>query len=161
MAFLYSLCLLFPQHYPEMGSKQRANVCKYEHEIRIQAAKNGIEPELLASVIFVESAFRTKAVSSAGACGLTQVIPRWTGYRETGGIKYTCQQLKNPLTSIKVGARILGYNIRVYGKGNVNKGLCFYNAGTKCITEKGFYESSVYVKKVNKIYNTIVGNRVL
>ena len=160
MAFLYSLCLLFPQYY-QLSAYQRNTICKYERNIRTEAKKNNIEPELLASVIFVESAFRTKAVSSAGACGLTQVIPRWTGYRETVGIKYTCQQLKNPLTSIKVGARILGYNIRVYGKGDINKGLCFYNAGTKCLTKKGYYKRSVYVKKVNKIYNTIIGNRVL
>lgn len=157
MAFLYSLCLLFQQHYPEMGSHQRASVCKYEHEIRVEATKNGIEPELLAAVIFVESSFHTEVVSSANACGLTQVVPRWTGGKETKKIKYTCKQLKNPITSIKVGAQVLSYNTRVYAKGHRDKGLCYYNAGMKCITKKGFYKKSKYIKKVRRVYAKIVG----
>ena len=130
MALLYSLCLLFPQHYPEMSVHQRDTVCKYEHLIRVEAKKNDLKPELLASLIFVESAFRPSVQSSVGACGLTQVVPKWTGGKETGGIKYTCRELKRPETSIRVGAQILSYNIGVYAKGNVDKGLCMYNAGT-------------------------------
>jgi soluble lytic murein transglycosylase-like protein len=94
-------------------------------------------------------------VSSAGACGLTQVIPKWTGGPETKGIKYTCQQLKDPEISIKVGAQILSYNIRVYGKGNKDKGLCFYNAGTRCIKDKRFYKRLGYVKKVKRVYRLL------
>ena len=90
----------------------------------------------LAALIFVESSFYPNVVSSANACGLTQVVPRWTGGPETKNIKYTCQQLKDPETSIKVGAQILSYSIRVYGKGNQDKGLCVYNAGIKCIKKK-------------------------
>lgn len=157
MAFLFSLCLLFPQHYPEMSNHQRDVVCKYEHLIRVEAKKNNIEPELLASLIFVESAFLPDAQSSVGACGLTQVVPKWTGGKETKGVSYTCQQLKKPETSIRVGAEILSYNIRVYAKGNVDKGLCVYNAGTKCITRKGFYKRLQYVKKVNYIFNLLTG----
>ena len=160
MAFLYSLCLLFPQYY-ELSGYQRNTICKYEHNIRTEAKKNNIKPELLASVIFVESGFRTKSVSSAGACGLTQVIPKWSGGKETGGKKYTCKELKNPVTSIKVGAQMFGYIKRVYAKGDIDKALCFYNAGTRCLTKKGYYKRSVYVRKVNKVYNTIIGHRVL
>ena len=157
MALLYSLCLLFPQHYPEMSVHQRDTVCKYEHLIRVEAKKNDLKPELLASLVFVESAFRPSVQSSVGACGLTQVVPKWTGGKETGGIKYTCRELKRPETSIRVGAQILSYNIRVYAKGNVDKGLCMYNAGTKCITRKGFYKRLYYVKKVNYIFNLLTG----
>ena len=156
MAFLYSLCLLFQQNY-NLTDYQKANICKLESTIRTEAAKNNLEPELLASLIFVESSFYPNVVSSAQACGLTQVIPRWTGGKETNGKKYTCRQLKDSETSIKVGAQILSYNIRVYAKGNQNKGLCFYNAGTKCITKKGFYKRLGYVKKVRRIYNILTG----
>lgn len=156
MTFLFSLCLLFNQHY-DLSSAQKVNICKYESEIRNQAKKNNIDPALLASVMFVESSFFPHVVSSANACGLTQVIPKWTGSKETKGKKYTCKQLKDPNTAIEAGARILSYGIRVYGKGNVDKGLCVYNAGMKCVTKKGFYKRLYYVKKVKQVYNTITG----
>ena len=155
MGFLFSICLLFQEHF-ELNKYQQANVCSIEHTIRVEASKNNIKPELLAAVVFVESSFYPRVTSSAGACGLTQVIPKWTGGPETKGIKYTCQQLKDPETSIRVGAQILSYNIRVYGKGNENKGLCFYNAGTKCITKKGYYKRLFYVKKVRDIYDILI-----
>lgn len=158
MALLFSICLLFQQNFT-LTDYQQKNVCGYEETIRIQAIKNNIEPELLAALIFVESSFYPNVVSSANACGLTQVVPRWTGGPETKGIKYTCQQLKDPETSIKVGAQILSYNIKIYGKGNEDKGLCIYNAGTRCITKKGFYKRLYYVKKVRDIYSILVNNR--
>lgn len=155
MVGLFSICLMFSQSFT-LSTSQKATICKYEDEIKRQAKINRISPELLASVIFVESAFRPTAVSSAGACGLTQVVPKWTGGKETGGKKYTCQQLKNPNTAIEAGAKILSFNIRVYAKGNINKGLCIYNAGMKCINKKGFYKRLYYVKKVNRVYRTII-----
>tara|TARA_R110000787_G_scaffold216265_1_gene325391 strand:- start:545 stop:1021 length:477 start_codon:yes stop_codon:yes gene_type:complete len=156
MPFLFSLCLLFNQHY-DLSSTQKDNVCKYESEIRNQAKINNIDPVLLASVMFVESSFYPHVVSNANACGLTQVIPKWTGGKETKGKRYTCNQLKNPDTAIEAGARILSYSIRVYGKGNVDKGLCIYNAGMKCVTKKDFYKRLYYVKKVRQVYSIITG----
>lgn len=158
MIFIYSLCLLFQQNY-NLTNYQKQNICKLESTIRTEAKRNSLEPELLASVIFVESSFIPWVVSRAGACGLTQVIPKWTGGNETKKIKYTCNQLKNPVTSIKVGAKILSYAIRVYGNRSENLGLCIYNAGTKCITKKGFYKRSIYVKKVRNTYNKLVSGR--
>ena len=154
MVFLFSLCLLSHQHM-ELTDYQHRSLCGYEHTIRTEAQKRGIDPALLAAVIYVESGFFRTAVSGANACGLTQVVPKWTGGAETGFVRYTCEQLKNPTTSIRVGAQILSYNIKVYAKGNVDKGLCFYNAGTKCITRKGYYKRLGYVKKVRRIYRLL------
>ena len=154
MTFLFSLCLLSHQNM-ELTDYQHNNVCKYEHTIRTEAGKNGIDPALLAALIYVESGFYRTAVSGAGACGLTQVVPKWTGGPETKRIKYTCKQLKNPRTSIKVGAQILSYHIKIYAAGNIDKGLCYYNAGSRCITKKGFYKWLYYVKEVNRIYRLL------
>ena len=60
------------------------SICKYENYILMSTDFTGIEPELLASLIFVESAFCANAVSKANACGLTQVIPKYYGSKETG-----------------------------------------------------------------------------
>ena len=119
---LLSLCVIMPATL-EMSKKQTAVVCKYENLIIKEANRNNVEPELLAALIYVESSFRPRVVSSANACGLTQVIPKWTGGPETGRKKYTCSQLKNPRTSIKVGAQILGYIIKYYTNENVDKAL--------------------------------------
>lgn len=152
---LFSICFVFPQHY-NISKYQQKILCKYEHEIHAAAKKYDIEPELLTAVIYVESSFSPRVVSKANACGLTQVIPKWTGGQETSWKKYTCEQLKNPRRSIWVGAQILSYNIHKYGAGNVEKGLCGYNAGTKCFKKKGFYKRLRYVKKVMEIYNTLI-----
>jgi len=154
MVFLLSLCLLSHQHL-ELTDYQHNSMCKYEDIIRSEAKRNSLDPALLAAVIYVESGFYKNAVSSAGACGLTQVVPKWTGGPESMFTKYTCKQLKDPKTSIRVGAEILSYHIRVYAVGNVDKGLCYYNAGTKCITKKGFYKRLGYVKKVKRIYRLL------
>ena len=148
-----SLCLIMQLALP-MTKKQSANACKYEQHIIAESVKNDVDPFLLASVIYVESGFYPRVVSNVNACGLTQVIPKYTGGPETGYKKYTCKQLKNPKIAIKVGAQILSYNTRVYGGGNEDKGLCFYSTGVKCFKE-GFYKKSRYVKKVRRIWNEI------
>jgi len=138
-----------------MSSYQTENICLYEKTILKAASTHSVDPYLLASLIYVESAFHPEVVSEAGACGLTQVVPRWTGSKETGGKRYTCAQLKDPVVSINVGAQILSYVTSKYSKGNIDKGLCYYNAGTKCITKKGFYKRLYYVKKVRQIWSKI------
>jgi soluble lytic murein transglycosylase-like protein len=152
---LLSLCVIVPKVMP-LSKHQARNICRYEKTILKEAAKHDVDPYLLTSLIYVESSFRPHVVSSAGACGLTQVIPKYTGLLETNGNKYTCAQLKNPATAIKVGAQILSYVTRVYAKGDINKGLCYYNAGTKCVTRKNFYKRSKYVKRVNQILRRII-----
>ena len=151
---MFSLCVIMPATL-KMSSYQSQNVCKYEDTIVREANRNNIEPELLASIIYVESSFRPRVVSSADACGLTQVIPKWTGGRETDGKKYNCEELKDPETSIRVGAKILGYIIKHYTGGNEDKALCMYNAGTVCLRNKDLYKKLYYVKKVRSIYDTI------
>lgn len=155
---LLSLCLASTVAFP-MSSTQHRNLCKWEADIIRESNDNNIAPELLASLIYVESAYWPSSVSYANACGLTQVVPKWTGGKETRGIKYSCEQLKNPRTAIKVGARILSYNIRVYAKGNTDNGLCFYNAGSKCLRSTSFYKRLYYVKKINKFYRRLVDAR--
>ena len=153
-AMMLSLCMIMPATL-QMNKTQAQNVCKYEHIIEQEAAKNNIEPELLAAVIYVESGFYPHVVSRANACGLTQVIPKWTGGLETGKKKYTCKQLKDPRTSIKVGAQVLGYIIKNYANFNEDKALCMYNAGSICLRKKNLYKKLYYVKKVRRVYDTI------
>ena len=89
-----------------------------------------IKPEILVSLIFVESSFRRKAVSNKGACGLTQVMPKYTG-KYSPVKNYSCDQLKNPYASIRAGSKILRWWIN-YHNGDLKRALCSYNAGFRC-----------------------------
>ncbi len=157
-ALFLSLCIIIPSSL-HVSKKQERVICKYESTIRKAATRNSIEPELLSAVIYVESTFRPSVVSHANACGLTQVIPKWTGGQETGYRKYSCRELKNPEVSIRVGARILGYLISHYASGNEDKGLCMYSTGSVCLKDKDLYKRSRYVKKVRKVYDAIINHR--
>lgn len=111
-------------------------------ETVVQAAEeNNIPPEILNSLIVTESAWSPSAISHAGACGLTQVMPKYTGGRATGGVKYTCQQLtSNPELSIRLGAKIYRFWLTNYAKCKTKTcskqkhriALCGYNAGYRC-----------------------------
>jgi len=134
-----------------------------------ESNKNGIDPLLLSSLIFVESGWKKTAVSRANACGLTQVIPKYTGKITK---KYTCQQLKNPRVSISAGAKILKWWID-YHKGKLTKnqkkkmsaedielysltrGLCGYNAGFRCHGLRPNRAGIRYAKKILSIRASI------
>ena len=92
-------------------------VCKYADFVVEQAEKSDIEPTLLVALIAVESNWKPHVVSYAGACGLTQVLPQYTKKYSGKGRNLTCDELKEPKTSIRVGSKILGYWIYSYGKG--------------------------------------------
>jgi hypothetical protein len=107
-----------------------------------------LNPIVVFSVIYHESRWKPEAVSGAGACGLTQIIPKWTG-RMTGNINYTCNQLKDPVTSIKAGALALNYWINFRANGNLNRGLCGYNAGNRCLRSNFDGNSSYTLMVIN------------
>jgi soluble lytic murein transglycosylase len=149
-----SLCLILPSLL-FLSPYESKVACRYESEIVRHASVYELDPLLVSAVIFVESSFNPSVVSHADACGLMQIVPKWTGDKETGGIKYNCDQLKDPETSIRVGTRILSYAISHYGKGDVRRGLCYYNAGTKCLRNNDYYKKLHYVNKVLAVRDKI------
>lgn len=127
------VCNVFKQRDFWLSNKTEARVCRLMPTVIKEANKNNLEPILLAALITVESGWRPKIVSSKDACGLTQVIPKYTGNITR---KYTCDQLKNPYTSIRAGAKILKWWID-YHNGDISRGLCGYAAGFRCGKKKG------------------------
>ena len=84
------------------------------------ATQNDVDPLLMAAVIRQESSYRNYVVSSAGAVGLTQVIPRYW--------QQTCPgDLFQENININCGSFILAkYN---QSAGNWKKALAYYNVG--------------------------------
>ncbi|TCM65040.1 transglycosylase-like protein with SLT domain [Acinetobacter calcoaceticus] len=87
----------------------------------IQSAdQQGVHPVLLAAMIHQESSYRSHVVSSAGAVGLTQVMPRYWQQKCPG-------DLFDERTNINCGSYILAsYN---QSAGSWKKALAYYNVG--------------------------------
>ena len=115
-----------------IGMTNADTACKHMPLLVEESQRWNVKPEVMIGLIHVESRWNPEVTSSANACGLTQVIPKWTGGRSTRGRKYTCKELYNPVTSIKAGTEIFSYWRRTYGRGNYTVGLCGYNAGYRC-----------------------------
>jgi len=113
-----------------------------------EAQLNGLEPELVAAVIQVESSWYPKAESNAGACGLMQVIPKWNPKKD--GTLYTCEELKDPQTNIKAGTAALARWMK-RASGDRYLALCAYNAGNICFKKLRMN----YVNRVMNVYHTI------
>lgn len=122
--------------------------CQHMKTLVNAAHENNVEPETLLSLIHHESRWKPDAVSHAGACGLTQIMPKWTGDDNIGTFRLTCNQLKNPRTSIKAGAKVLSYWVHKYGKGSYTVGLCGYNAGFRCKGTTPHMSGMMYAERV-------------
>src|SRR5215469_2400627 len=78
----------------------------YSAIVRSRAHAEGIDPALLAAVIYQESKFRPGARSSSGAIGLMQITPATArGIAErTGGTSFRVSDLTNPSINIRYGS---------------------------------------------------------
>ena len=142
------------------GSEARAKyACIHVPQVLEVSKQMGFRPELMVSLIHYESRWKPKVVSSANACGLTQVLPRYTGGRPyprgVGNPKLTCKQLYDPETSINAGARALRYWLYQYGRGQERVGLCGYNAGFRCKGKNPIKAGMRYSKKVIRKANQL------
>src|SRR5215213_4041966 len=102
---------------------------RHEDIIRQQARDKGLDPSLIAGVIYTESRFRDQT-SHAGAKGLMQILPS-TAHdiaQKSGGVAFTEGDLATPQVNIAYGSWYLRYLLRKYG-GNEILALAAYNGG--------------------------------
>ncbi len=89
------------------------------------ALREGIDPELGFRLVYVESRFKSRAVSSAGALGLAQVLPSTARLYQPD---LTLEQLFDRETNLRIGFRYLHYLLQRYD-GNLQLALLAYNRG--------------------------------
>lgn len=108
----------------------------YAEMINRYARESGINPQIVASLIQVESSFRPQAVSNAGAYGLMQIMPE-TWWQVNKVIKVCDERQKsecsttcyyNPELNIRIGIAYLSQLLKKY-HGNMVLALAAYNAG--------------------------------
>jgi soluble lytic murein transglycosylase-like protein len=127
------------------------------------AARHNVDPNLVRSVIKVESNFNPNAVSRKGAMGLMQLMPQ------------TARSLNvnnpfDPEQNVDAGVRHLKKLLESYG-GDVRLTLAAYNAGSGAVARSAgvprFSETQNYVKRITNLYyggsepgSRIIGNPV-
>ena len=84
-----------------------------------------VTPALALAIAEVESSFRSNAVSSKGAIGVMQIMPR-TALLEFGVPE---KDLFNPMINIKIGVKFLDSLIKKY-RGDIGIALSHYNGGS-------------------------------
>jgi soluble lytic murein transglycosylase len=102
----------------------------HEDIIRQQARDKGLDPFLIAGVIYAESHFREGRTSKAGAQGLMQITPATAAdiANKSGGVAFETKDLHTPQVNIAYGSFYLKYLLDRYG-GNETLAIAAYNAG--------------------------------
>jgi peptidoglycan lytic transglycosylase len=102
---------------------------RHDDIIRQQARDKGLDPALIAAVIYEESKFRDQT-SHAGARGLMQITPETAEFiaRRSGGTRFQQGDLATPQINISYGAYYLRYLVHRY-EGNQELAVAAYNAG--------------------------------
>lgn len=120
------------------------NPQEYEPIINSCALQYGVDKSLIKAVIHAESGYNPNAVSSKGARGLMQLMPK------------TAQGLKvantfDPEENIRGGVRYLRFLLDTC-KGDVSLALAAYNAGLSKVAQYGgippYGETQNYVSRV-------------
>ena len=126
----------------------------YNMEVVVDAAERyNVDPAVMVSLIHVESRWVPTAVSRDGACGLTQILPKYTKRSYKG--KVTCKQLFDTELSIYKGTDILGKYLKRYRR-NYKRSLCSYNAGPRrCRPNAEENKGHRYANKVMRLARKI------
>jgi soluble lytic murein transglycosylase-like protein len=122
---------------------------KIEELIEKAAARHEVDPLLVHSVISVESAYNTKAVSPKGAQGLMQLIPATAR-------RFGAADAFDPAQNIDAGVRYLKY-LNMLFPNDLRLALAAYNAGEGAVWKYGnavppYRETEQYVYKVGQRY---------
>jgi soluble lytic murein transglycosylase-like protein len=118
---------------------------EYTDLVAKAAERHQVDAKLVHSVIQAESAYNAKAVSSAGAVGLMQLMP---GTAKRFGVG----DRRDPYQNIDGGTRYLKYLLRLFDS-DLNLVVAAYNAGENAVikynnTIPPYSETRHYVKKV-------------
>ena len=118
---------------------------RYAPLIAREAARHGIDAALVHAVIRAESAYHPRARSSAGACGLMQLMPATAR-------RFGVRDIWDPAENIRGGVAYLRVLLDRF-EGDIHLVLAAYNAGEGAVAKYGnrippYPETRTYVRRV-------------
>lgn len=130
----------------ESTAQRRA---RYAEHVVAAARETKVNPALIHAVITAESAYDPKALSSAGAVGLMQLMPATAR-------RYGVTDRWDPEQNIQGGTRYLSFLLRKFNN-NLKLTIAAYNAGEGAVAKHGnrippYRETRQYVPKVLTYY---------
>lgn len=139
-----------PKGYKASFKHLKKNKKKYTPIILQAALQHGIDPKLVHAVIYAESAYNAKAVSSAGAVGLMQLMPATAR-------QYGVSNRKDPKQNVFAGTQHLKYLLGLFND-DLSLSIAAYNAGENTVKKYNnqippYPETRKYVKQVLHLYN--------
>jgi len=141
-----------PKGYSGAFKSLAKNKKKFTPIIAKAAKKYQIDEKLLHAVIQTESAYDVKAISSAGAVGLMQLMPATAK-------RYGVSNRKNATENIDGGTHYIKDLLKMFDS-NLNLVLASYNAGEGAVKKYNnsippYPETQNYVRKVLKLYRKL------
>ena len=148
-----SVSALEARRVPEIPNEawRAAFPLPYESKVRSEAARNQLDPMLVAGLVRQESAFESKALSRVGAVGLMQVMPK-TALKLARQLKvrYARARLTDPGYNLRLGSRYLANLIQ--GFGTPEAALAAYNAGEDRVAQwtagQNYLEAAEFVESI-------------
>ena len=118
--------------------------------VHCYSKKHGVDPQLVAAVMKVESNYDVWAKSSKGALGLMQLIP-------STGMRFGVHNFFEPAQNIEGGVKYLRFLSDKFGSSNIELITAAYNAGENLVERLGRRVPSIpetrnYVRKIQTIY---------
>lgn len=131
------------------------NETKFDEIIKKASEKHGVDFHLIKSVIKAESLFDVKAVSTAGAKGLMQLMP---GTANEVGV----ENIFDPEENIMGGTKYLKKMLKKFK--STKNAIAGYNAGPAAVVYYNgippFDETRFYVDKVSGFYKNYTGKEL-
>lgn len=107
---------------------------RYGPELQVAARQAGVDPHLVAAVVYSESGFRSEVVSDAGAVGLMQLMPATADWAAEQSGSPRPVDLRQPAQNLRLGAWYLAWLLERF-EGNEVLALAAYNGGQHTVDE--------------------------
>ena len=138
-----------PEEIFEPSTEPLTEKTPFQKLIHDAAARYNLDPNLIHSVISIESNFNPRAVSPKNARGLMQLMPRTA---QLMGVK----DAFDPGQNIDGGSHYLSVLLKKYGS-DLTLALAAYNAGPDSVDKYGrrvppYLETMKYVQRIAKTY---------